>query len=420
MKAFSKTSPASVAIIGAGAAGLVAARECLRQGFDTRIFEKSDRVGGVWKYTSEVEDDLLGLAPKKPLHGSLYKSLRTNLPRKLMSYRDFPFEAEAGVSQFVSHDRVRSYLENFARHFELYPIIEFNDKVESVKPLETGGWSVETSNHEAETYHAVIVGNGHYSKPRIPDIRGMETFNGLLMHSHNYRTPKMFHGKRVALFGAAASALDLSLEIQEVADTVYWCAETHAAIDVGDEIVRCGAPTKFEDGKIILNNGDSVEDLHAFIFCTGYHYDFPFLEESIVSVADDWVHPLYLDLIPPEYPSIAFVGLPYAVIPFPLFEIQVKWFTRLLAGQFNWPTKDSMENWCLGHAARLRGEQRKQRNFHKMGIEQYAYMDRLAEECGTDPLPPWFEPLAEAVRLKRLDDPLGYRDADYAWDTMNS
>ena len=127
-----------VAVIGAGAAGLVAARECLRQGFEVHVFEKSDKVGGVWQYTDEVEDDLLGRNPKRPLHGSLYKNLRTNLPRRLMAYRDFPFEAEEGVSQFVSHERVCKYLEDFADHFELRPVIDFGNGVTSVQSAGQG------------------------------------------------------------------------------------------------------------------------------------------------------------------------------------------------------------------------------------------------------------------------------------------
>ena len=50
-------------MIGAGAAGLVAARELLREGHRVSVFEKSPIVGGVWVYTDEVEDDPLGVAP---------------------------------------------------------------------------------------------------------------------------------------------------------------------------------------------------------------------------------------------------------------------------------------------------------------------------------------------------------------------
>lgn len=399
-----------VAVVGAGAAGLVAARECLRQGFEVSVFETADKVGGVWQYTDDVEDDLLGVAPENAIHGSLYKSLRTNLPRKLMAYRDFPFEAENGISQFVSHDRVCRYMEAFADAFELNTVIQFENGVVSVKEAGGDRWLVKDQAGSESVYDAVIVCNGHYAKPRVPGILGMDKFQGLLMHSHSYRTPERFLGKRVALFGAAASALDLSLEINQVADQVFWCASEHADIDVASEISRCAAPSEMARGGLVLEDGSFIEDVDIFIFCTGYHYQFPFLQDKIVNVSDNWVHPLYKELVPPAHPSIAFIGLAYAVIPFPLFEIQAKWFTRMLAGQFELPDKGAMESWCEEKAAWLRCNKPKQRNFHKKGAELYGEMDQLAFECGARPLPDWFVPLADQVRLARLEDPTGYRD----------
>jgi len=124
-------SPASrsVAVVGAGAAGLVTARELLREGHRVQLYEQaSDRagpggashggpagalpgaprcpptlrpgdlymqlldVGGVWKYDERVEADPLGQdGARATVHSSMYRSLRTNLPREVMGYLDFPF-----------------------------------------------------------------------------------------------------------------------------------------------------------------------------------------------------------------------------------------------------------------------------------------------------------------------------------------
>ena len=123
------------AVIGAGAAGLVAARELLREGHTVHVIEQSERIGGIWDYSSgpgppalpwsqlgllphctpivyelshnlckpmtqsalslqraEVEsDDLLGLNPnRRRVHSSMYADLRTNLPRVIMGFSDFP------------------------------------------------------------------------------------------------------------------------------------------------------------------------------------------------------------------------------------------------------------------------------------------------------------------------------------------
>ena len=85
-------TPRHVAVIGAGAGGLVAARELRREGHEVVVFERGEEVGGSWVYTPEVESDPLGLDPnRKLIHSSLYNSLRTNLPRESMGFRDYPY-----------------------------------------------------------------------------------------------------------------------------------------------------------------------------------------------------------------------------------------------------------------------------------------------------------------------------------------
>ncbi|XWS61956.1 hypothetical protein CRYUN_Cryun07bG0169200 [Craigia yunnanensis] len=85
-----------VAVVGAGAAGLVAAREL----HSVVVFERGNEVGGTWVYTPRVESDLLGLDPNRPIvHTSLYSFLRTNLPREVMGFRDFPFVIRPGENR---------------------------------------------------------------------------------------------------------------------------------------------------------------------------------------------------------------------------------------------------------------------------------------------------------------------------------
>ncbi len=60
----------------------------------------------------------------------------------------------------------------------------------------------------------------HYSTPLIPDIAGMDSFEGQIIHSHNYRRPEAFEGKRVACLGAAASGQDIALDMAQHAERV--------------------------------------------------------------------------------------------------------------------------------------------------------------------------------------------------------
>lgn len=92
--------PASlrVAVVGAGAAGLVAIRELAKAGHTAVAYEQAPQLGGVWLYTDATErDDALGTRSDagQRVHSSLYQHLRVNLPREVMSFLDLPFVPEA-------------------------------------------------------------------------------------------------------------------------------------------------------------------------------------------------------------------------------------------------------------------------------------------------------------------------------------
>ena len=71
-----------------------------------------------------------------------------------------------------------------------------------------------------KTFDAIILGNGHYSVGHIPLIRGMETFPGSRVHSHQYRMPEKYDNKKVCILGASWSGIDIALEVSKYAKKV--------------------------------------------------------------------------------------------------------------------------------------------------------------------------------------------------------
>ena len=225
-----------VAVIGAGAAGLVTIRELRRAQIECVAFEANAELGGTWVYTDEVAPNPLGCDQGgAPILSSLYASLRTNVPRDLMAFRDYPFDTVHGDGidsrRFPGHPAVLQYIRNFARDFELVPSIRLESYVTRIERTRRGNaptnWVVESRQGDAthtEPFDAIAICNGHYTKPHVPTLPGTESFAGTLMHSHNYRHPAPFAGKRVVLLGAKSSGVDLSLELSTVARDVYACA----------------------------------------------------------------------------------------------------------------------------------------------------------------------------------------------------
>lgn len=184
-----------LAVVGAGAAGLVAARELRREGHGVVVFERGASIGGTWVYTPVVESDPLGLDPARNIiHSSLYSSLRTNLPRECMGFLDYPFVPRGGgdARRFPGHEEVLRYLENFAEEFKLLELVRFSTEVERVeREVDSNRWIVksrETGNggeRKREVYDGVVVCNGHYTEPRIAEISGIVPFSLFFLYLSN-------------------------------------------------------------------------------------------------------------------------------------------------------------------------------------------------------------------------------------------
>ena len=430
---------ARVAIVGAGAAGLSALRAMRRQGHDARAFEVADSLGGTWRYDGDE-----ATASKSKAPTPMYASLRTNLPREVMGFREFPFDAtgERGgdMRRFCGREEVRRYLQRYAETFGLERFVEYDARVTSVvravreSAEEEARWSsawevVWKSGKDDETrremFDAVVVANGHYNEPRVPEFDGAQTWPGERMHSHEYRIPNdtRFVGKKVLLIGAMASGEDISREIAEVASTVYLSARTWQnpewaksteGIGARGNIFRKPNVKRFEsDGSVVFEDDTVAADCDVCVFCTGYKYRFEFLPQDLVSVEDNYVAPLYEHCISVNAPSMSFVGLPWKVVPFPMFELQSEWIARMLSGVVPMPTREE----CARGAAELDAKlephgEIPRRHAHMFGDAQFAYNDRIASLAGVEVHASWRARMYKATGQNKRAHPEKYRDAN--------
>jgi cation diffusion facilitator CzcD-associated flavoprotein CzcO len=196
-------------VIGAGGSGLAAAKALHDRGLAFDCFERGSAVGGLWWYGNDN-----GLS-------AIYKSLQINTSRDMTSFADFPMPAD--YPDFPRHEQIRDYLEHYVDRFGFRDRIRFRTTVERVTPGPDGTFAVtvQSRHGDAETrhYRHVLVASGHHWLPRRPEFRG--SFTGPMLHSHDYRTPEAFAGKRVLVVGMGNSGCDIACDLARVADRTF-------------------------------------------------------------------------------------------------------------------------------------------------------------------------------------------------------
>ena len=195
-------SASKYCIVGAGSAGLTVAKNLLAAGLPFDCLEREDEVGGNWYYG-------------KP-HSAVYRSTHLISSKPLTEYTDYPMPAE--YPDYPSHEQVWEYLRSYARRFDLYKHIEFGTAVERIEPAD-GLWQVTLTGGQRRTYRGVVIANGHNWDPQRPQYPGH--FDGLTLHSAEYKTPEVLAGRRVLVVGAGNSGCDIAVESAQNATATF-------------------------------------------------------------------------------------------------------------------------------------------------------------------------------------------------------
>lgn len=230
-----------------GLSGLVAAKECLEEGFDVDVFEALPHIGGQWAY--QDPDPETG-----EVMSSVYKGVILNSCRDTSAFTDFPLDPKR-YPPFMDHKLQLRYMQEYADHFDLLRHIQLSTPVNKAEPLEDGTWRVVVQPKGQEpiegVYDAVFACSSNKTIPNDPAFPGKETFQGKYMHSHYYRSASPFEGKRVAIIGLGASAIDIACEL------VAASKEVHVVTRRGAWVVPrfiFGKPAEHWDGKPLFRS----------------------------------------------------------------------------------------------------------------------------------------------------------------------
>jgi dimethylaniline monooxygenase (N-oxide forming) len=399
-----RTSTKRVAIIGAGACGICAAKYLLEVGIDVTVFEIGSQIGGMWCFRNDNK------------RSSAYRTLHINTSRGVTRFSDLDFDEQ--TQPFPDHFDMHRYLAEYADHFGVTPKIRFNTEVANVRPItrEAGqrghggldGWEVELATGGVERYDAVIVATGHLTRPQeVESFKAFGANGGQYLHSHDYEEPEPFVGKRVCVVGVGNSACDIASDVCVTSPRCVLVARSgvmvlpklmfgHAFTDLSAKIQRPWIPrsvrrriTRFLawlahgdttklgfkapdvlthvtsnatvvtdiayrrievkhgieriDGQRIEFVDGTAEDFDVLIAATGYEIDLDFIDPHVLTVENNTLD-LYMRMVVPNAPGIYFMGFFNTDTALNMvFEHQVRWIREVLLDNAVLPPTTDMQ-----------------------------------------------------------------------------
>ncbi|MCN0155226.1 flavin-containing monooxygenase [Salinispora arenicola] len=379
----------TVAVVGAGAAGLATLKALADVGVPAVAFEAGDQVGGLWVYG----------AAGSPA----YRTLHLNTSRARTEFADHPMPAH--WPDYPDHTRVAGWLADYADRFDLHGRVRLRHTVTRVASEPDGRWTVRADGPDGPTHlsvAAVVVANGHNRVPKpLPVYPGACTARQL--HSHAYREPEQLAGQRVLVVGGGNSAMDIAVDASYTAAHTLlslrrgvWVVPKHLLGRPSDSLngalsrrlpwrlrqrvtqallaaavgppARYGLPApahgflqehptlsdgllsrlthgeieprpgiaSFDGERAIFTDGRE-DDIDLIVWCTGYQVDMPFLAPDLLGEGADTL-PLYQHVFHPDVTGLAFIGLMQSTgAAFPLVEAQAKLVAAQLAGIYTLP-----------------------------------------------------------------------------------
>ena len=177
-----------IAILGAGMSGILSAIKLREAGLDDLvIYEKAERVGGTWRENT-------------------YPGVGCDVPSHLYSYSFAPNPDWS--HRFSPGDEIQAYFERVARENGVEERVRFGEEITQLA-FEDGRWRIETSKGRRDAADFVIAATGVLHHPKLPDIAGLDDFDGAMFHSARWDHSVELAGRRVGVIGTGSTAIQI-------------------------------------------------------------------------------------------------------------------------------------------------------------------------------------------------------------------
>ena len=194
-----ETTQHRIVVVGTGFAGIGMAVRLKQAGYDDFVvLERADDVGGTWR-------------------DNTYPGCRCDVPSHLYSFSFAPNPEWS--STFSPQPEIEDYLRKVTDRFGIRPHIRFGHAVETAR-WEDGRWRIQTSQGEFVA-DVLLSGMGPLAEPSYPKLPGVESFEGEVFHSAQWDHDLDLSGRKVAVIGTGASAIQFVPAIQPEVEELH-------------------------------------------------------------------------------------------------------------------------------------------------------------------------------------------------------
>lgn len=199
-----------VTIIGSGVGGMCMAMQLMNHGSNNfTILEKADEIGGTWR-----DNEYPGCACDVPSH-----------------FYSYSFETRGDWSRvYPPREEIHAYLSDLADKYRLRQQTRFNAELAAASFDEKSQkWTLTLTNGDTMTTDIVVTALGQLNRPKLPEIKGADNFEGSIFHSARWQHDAPIDGKRVAVIGNGPSAAQFIPEVAKQAGqmTVFQRSPCH-------------------------------------------------------------------------------------------------------------------------------------------------------------------------------------------------
>jgi trimethylamine monooxygenase len=283
----------------------------------------------------------------------MYRYLWSNGPKECLEFADYTFEEHFGkaIASYPPRGVLADYIKGRVEKDDVRKFCKFNHTVNNISYSEdTGMFAVAVRNllsktNSTEEFDYVVVATGHFSTPNVPDFEGFDTFNGRVLHAHDFRDAVEFKDKDILIVGTSYSAEDIASQCYK-----YRCK----SVTISHRTAPTGFhwPDAFEEVPLLTHVENSTahfkdeksRHIDSIILCTGYLHHFPFIDPSLRLEASNrlWPLDLYQGVVWEDNPKLMYLGMQDQFYTFNMFDAQA-WYARdVIMCRLSLPSLDEM------------------------------------------------------------------------------